>query len=158
MTATTGKVLLAASNKTKPEALTEVEISAGRTTIRPADLTKARHAILGTIKTRIRTAALATKTGAGLATVQTVKTTTKTTTKETATQADSEAASLFVAAVVWDATGVGINAPRAVSRPARALCRSRYVVRLASEIGPHVTYSPAASRAAVGSATGRRRL
>ena len=80
MTATTGKALLAASNKTKPEALTRAEISAGRTAIRTVDLTKARLAILGRIKTRIRTV--------GIATVQTAKTAAK----ETVTQPGSEAA------------------------------------------------------------------
>jgi hypothetical protein len=79
MTVTTGKVLLAASNKTETEALTRVEISAGRTAIRPVVSTKARHAILGRIKTRT----------VGIATVQTAKTTAK----ETVTQTDSEAAS-----------------------------------------------------------------
>jgi hypothetical protein len=51
---TIGKVLLAASKNTETKALTRVEISAGRTAIRPVVLTKGRHAILGRIKTRIR--------------------------------------------------------------------------------------------------------
>src|ERR1700720_1287816 len=55
MTVTTGKTILAASNKIETEALTRVEISAGRTTIRPVVSTKARHAILGRIKNRIQT-------------------------------------------------------------------------------------------------------
>jgi hypothetical protein len=81
MTATTGVVLLAATNKTETEALTRAETSANRTAIRPVDLTKARRSILGRIKTRISIVAMAT--------VQTAKTTTK----ETVTQTDSEAAS-----------------------------------------------------------------
>src|SRR5437870_99438 len=72
---TTVEVLLAASNEAETKALTRVEISAG--------------AILGRIKTRIRPAALTTKTRAGIATFQTDKITAK----ETVTQTDSEAAS-----------------------------------------------------------------
>jgi len=72
--------LLAASKKTETEASTRVDISAGKTAIRPVVPAKARHAILGRIKTRIRTV--------GIAAVQTAKTTAW----ETITQTDSEAA------------------------------------------------------------------
>ena len=94
---TTGEVLLAVSNKTdsagltgveisttnktETEGSTRVEISAARTTIIPKDLSKIRRAILGRIKIRIKTA--------GIATVQTAKTTAK----ETVTPTDPDAAS-----------------------------------------------------------------
>ena len=81
MTATADEVLLAATNKIETEASIRVEISAGWTAIRPVGSTKARRAILGRIKTRIRTAEMATGQIA------------KTTAQETVTQMDSEVAS-----------------------------------------------------------------
>src|ERR1700730_8230410 len=54
MIATTGQVLLAGSHKIGTQVSIRVEVSAGRTAIKAVDSTKARHAILGGIKTRHR--------------------------------------------------------------------------------------------------------
>jgi|SRR5579872_5305072 len=83
--AITGEALLAASTKRETAVLARVETAMGRTATKPVDSTKARRAILGRIKPRIRTVEIPT----GPAKIRVVKAAAK----KAVLQTDSEAAS-----------------------------------------------------------------